>query len=83
MIEPTPPPEPITNFILFAQSQPEYITQYYTKIKCKYPAIEMYTLMKETNKITIATGGVAIKYKGLLNFVLTTDDGSVLLSCYR
>ena len=74
---------PITDFIQFAQSQPDYISQYYSKIVCEILEIEMYNEMKATSKIIMATDGGAIQYKGSLGFVLTTSDSTVLLSCYN
>ena len=51
-------------------------------IVCEYPIIEIYNLMKETNKIIMAIDGGAVKYKGLLGFVLITVDGTLPRSCY-
>lgn len=49
--------EPITDFIQFSQSQPTCISQYYAQIICEYPAIDVYNMMKESNKIIMATDG--------------------------
>ena len=75
-------PAPIINFIQFAQSQPKYISQYYSKKVCEIPAIEIYNKMKATTKLIVATDGGAIQYKSWIGFVLITTDGTVLLSCY-
>ena len=54
----------------------------YAKIVCDIPAIEIYKEMKEITKVIMATDGGTIQYKGLIEFVLTTADSTVLLSCY-
>ena len=38
--------------------------------------------MKDFTEIIMATDGSVIALKGLLNFVLTTTDGTILLFCY-
>ena len=74
---------PITDFIQFAQSQPDYISQYYSKIILEIPVIKMYNEMKASKKIILATCGGAIQCKGSsFGFVLLTLDGMVLLLCY-
>ena len=55
----------ITDFVSFAQSQPAYISQYYTNIVCELLVIEIYELMTTTSKIIIATDGGAIDTKAL------------------
>ena len=55
------------------------MSQYYINIVYKYPAIEIYYLTKETNTAIMVTDGGAVKYKGLLGFVLTTADRTVLV----
>ena len=42
----------------------------------------IYQEMKESKKIILVTDGGAIKYKGSIGFVMTTSDGTVLLSCF-
>ena len=82
--KPPDSPTPITDFIQFAQSQPDYISQYYLEIKLERSVLDIYNKMKESKKMILATdgGGGAIKYKGSIGFVLTTSDGTVLLSCF-
>lgn len=75
-------PVPITDFLQFAQSQLDYISQYNSKIVCEIPLIEIYKEMKATTKIIMVTDGGAIQYKGSIGFVLTTVDGTVPLFCY-
>ena len=60
-ITPLEPPAPITGFIQFVQSQPNYISQYYSKIIYEIPAIEIYNKMTVTKRITLATDGGAIQ----------------------
>ena len=75
-------PEPITDFIQFAKTQPANISQYYTNIVCKYLATEIYKLTKLTNKIIMATNGGTVQYRGSLSFILTTANGVVSSYCY-
>ena len=42
----------------------------------------IYHLIKEENNLIFATDGGAIKFKGSLGFVLTTEDGTKLLTSY-
>ena len=62
--DPIDSPPPITDFIQFAKSQPDYISQYYSTITLERPAIDIYNEMKESKKIILAIDGGAIKYKG-------------------
>ena len=38
--------------------------------------------MKASDKIILVTDGGAIEYKGPLGFLMTTSDGTVLLTCF-
>ena len=77
------PPVLITNFIQLAQSQPDYISRYYSEIKLEIPVLEIYNGMKASDKIILATDGGGIQYKGSLGFVMTASNETILLSCFR
>ena len=77
-IKPVNTSVPITDFIQFAQSQPDYISQYYSKIKLEIPIFEIYNEMKASNKIIRATDEGAIQYKGSLGFATKTNYEIVL-----
>ena len=81
-IKPLKSPVPITDFIQFAQSQPDYIFQHYSKIILEIPVFENYSKMKAIKKTILATDGGAIQYKGSLGFVRSTSDGTILLLCF-
>ena len=49
---------------------------------CTYLVIEIFTITKETSKIIIVTNDSAVQYNGLLGFVLTTTDDTILSLCY-
>ena len=53
-------PVPITDFIQFAQSQPDYTSQYYSKIILEILVLEIYNDMKASKKIILAMDSGAI-----------------------
>ena len=73
--------EPI-DFRSFVQTQPEYISQYYSDIHLDITPIQLYNMIKEKKQLIFATDGGAIKFKGSLGFVLTDETGERILACY-
>ena len=66
----------------FVQSQPKYISQYYSDLHFDVTTVSLYNLIKEKKQLIFATNGGTVKYKGSLGFVLTDATGNQILACY-
>ena len=65
----------------FLMRQDEDVSQYYTQPEFHVVQYQIQELFKSTNKVIVATDGGAIPLKGLLGFVISDEDGTILLTC--
>jgi hypothetical protein len=54
------------NFMDYLRTQEEHIAQYYTQIEFLMVPHEIYSTLKSTRKVNIATDGGVIQFKGLI-----------------
>ena len=80
-LRPTPPVPP-NDLVQFIKSQPAYISQYYANIKWEIPEAEVYKVLKDTQKILMATDGGVKVFKGSIGFLIIDTGHKVLISCY-
>jgi hypothetical protein len=70
------------SFMKYLMTQEEHISQHYTQIEFDIVPIKLYELLKSPNKVLIATDGGAIPLKGLLEFIVADEEGTILAKCY-
>ena len=66
----------------FLMRQDEHVSKYYTQREFHVVQYKILEIFKSTNKVKIATDGGAIPLKGSLGFVISDEDGTILLTCY-
>ena len=71
-----------TSFMDLLMKQPEYISQYYTKIDFHTVPFRIYEHLKSSMRVFVATDGGAIQYKGSLGFVIADADATILTTCF-
>jgi hypothetical protein len=69
-------------FMEYLMTQEEHISQYYTQVEFDIVPIQLYRMLKSTNKVLLATDGGAIPLKESLGFVISDEEGTILIKCF-